>query len=75
MRQLPIVIPTRNRPHDLSRCLASIASLDSTDVQVVVADQSDSELAEQVVAQAGIANLVYGRCAPSGKSAALNAGQ
>jgi len=46
LRQLPacsVVIPTRNRPDDLARCLESICASRPADVEVIVVDNAPSD--------------------------------
>jgi hypothetical protein len=59
---ISVLVPTRNRPMLLSRALASIARSDFVDMEVVVSDNSSSELASEVrelVQASGLPGLRY----------------
>lgn len=73
---ISVVIPTRDRPRDLQRCLEAVASLDYPDWEVIVVDQSDADLTESVVTQArrAIRCLLHVREPERGLSRARNRG-
>lgn len=48
---LSVIIPTRDRPTELRRCLETVATVDYPSWEVIVVDQSESELTRVVVAQ------------------------
>jgi len=75
MMQISVVIPTRDRPRPLARCLAALADQQSCgDYEVIVVDDgsSRSEVIEGIVAAEPRARLV--RAAGCGAAAARNAG-
>ena len=54
MTTLPLVtyiIPTRNRPQELSRCLASVQQQDYADKQIIVINNASSEESDAIVRQ------------------------
>lgn len=70
-----VVVPTRNRPHALSACLAALGrqeGCDEFDVLVVDDGSSDGERVAAAVGRAPRARLV--RTPPAGSAAARNAG-
>jgi len=71
-----VVIPTRNRPEDVHRCLASMAWVSYPCWDVVVVDQSDDERTEAVVQDfmEVLPNLTYYHTREKGAARARNAG-
>jgi GT2 family glycosyltransferase len=51
-RHITVIIPTRNRPNDLRRCLASLAVVRYPHWDILVVDQSDDTLTQAVSADA-----------------------
>jgi GT2 family glycosyltransferase len=72
--RMTVVIPTCNRPHDLARCLASVAQVTYPAWDVLVVDQSDDDLARDTVAQYAprLPPLTYQRMSVKGASRARN---
>jgi GT2 family glycosyltransferase len=71
--RLSVVVPTRNRPEHLARCLASLAVDLGPDDEVLVVD-SDSDDAAAVARVARAAGVALLRCDVRGASRARNAG-
>jgi GT2 family glycosyltransferase len=46
---IEVLIPTRNRPGDLDRCLASLAGVDYPDWGLIIVDQSTSKESAEVI--------------------------
>lgn len=72
-----IIIPTRNRPDDLRRCLASVLRHRPPGCAVIVVDQSDDHQSLEVVrqlAKAAGAGFIYHRSAGRGLSLGRNEG-
>lgn len=69
-----VIIPTRDRPEDLARCLPTVLASDLTDFEVVIIDQSGTDATRQLVESLGDPRIRYHRHDASGKSRALNYG-
>lgn len=69
-----VLIPTRNRPELLERCLVAVASQEHASTEVLVLDQSEGEASRRVVetVAASAPGIAYHRSARTGKSKALN---
>jgi GT2 family glycosyltransferase len=74
--RIAVVIPTRNRPEDIRRCLASLAAVRYPDWEVIVVDQStDGQTATFTRAMMGqVPGLAYHHMKQSGVSRARNEG-
>src|SRR5688500_5246798 len=74
--RVAVVIPTRNRPEDVRRCLASLEAVRYPDWEVVVVDQStDDQTATITRAMMGrVPGLAYYHMKASGVSRARNEG-
>ncbi len=70
--ELTVVVPTRDRPDRLARCLAAIAALDPAPGAVVVVDSASTDAHAMATVVGGAAALV--RCERPGASRARNAG-
>jgi glycosyltransferase involved in cell wall biosynthesis len=72
--EISIVVPTRDRPEHLTRCLAALARQTARDLEIVVVDDAsrDADAVAAVVAAVPTARLVRG--AGRGPAAARNAG-
>lgn len=72
--RISVVVPTRDRPRALARCLAALEAQSGTDLEIVVADDGSRDAAAiaAVVARAPRARLVHG-CG-RGPASARNAG-
>ncbi|MFQ5812219.1 MAG: glycosyltransferase family 2 protein [Anaerolineae bacterium] len=68
-----VIIPTRDRPDDLARCLPTVLASDYPYFEVIVVDQSSSEASKRVVEALADPRLRYYRQQANGKSRALNA--
>lgn len=71
VRDLSVVVPTRDRPERLAACLDAIRRLDPAPCEVIVVDSASRSRAATAAAQ-GAATLV--RCDEPGASRARNAG-
>lgn len=71
-RDLSVIVCTRDRPHALARCLASLAAQDSPPGQIIVVDNSERRTAEAVTA--GVEGVQYVHEPRRGLSVARNAG-
>jgi glycosyltransferase involved in cell wall biosynthesis len=71
--RLSVVIPTRDRPAMLERCLASVVASISADDEVLVVDSASRDHAA-VAAVASAAGVACLRCEVPGASVARNAG-
>ena len=72
-----IVIPTRDRPDRLARCLTSLLGQTESDIRVIVVDDCGSESVDDVVDEsirAGLDATLIRMPTPSGPAAARNAG-
>lgn len=69
-----IVVPTRDRPAALGRCLAALAGQDAGELEIIVVDDgsADAEAVERVVSERPAARLV--RAGGDGPAAARNTG-
>lgn len=68
-----IVIATRNRPEDLERCLFSVLASPRRDLEVLVADQSDTAETEDIVLACADPRVRYLHLDEPGKERAQNA--
>jgi glycosyltransferase involved in cell wall biosynthesis len=73
---ISVILPTRNRPADAARCLASLARVRYPAWNLLVIDQSDDDATEAVVQGFAVAlpHLAYVRTAARGLSHARNIG-
>src|ERR1700674_733962 len=71
---ISVGVPTCNRPHDLDRCLASLAKLAYANWRLMVIDQSDDEQTRAIVEawSTRIQALAYVRLKQKNASAARN---
>lgn len=69
---LTVVVPTRNRPQLLARCLESVAAALRDGDELIVADASSSEYDVEAIVESFGARLI--RCVPPGASRQRNAG-
>lgn len=74
MIPVAVVVPTRNRPGELRRCLASIRANSLAPVEIVVVDQDPGRSAEAVCREFPDGKVRYLHHPTGGKSAALNVG-
>ncbi len=70
--RVSVIIPTRDRPDDLARCLPTILANEYLDFEVLVVDQSTNDASQRVVAALADPRLRYHRQSATGKSRALN---
>ena len=68
-----IIVPTRDRPDSLPRCLTSIAHSDYRDIEVIVADQSSGDGTAGIIDDLDDARFRHLRLNTTGKSKGLNA--
>lgn len=68
-----VIIPTRDRPAALRRCISALSESRHPNFEVIVADQSDCDCSADVVAAAGDPRVRYRRLHTKGKAKALNA--
>lgn len=71
---ISILVPTRNRPEMLVRCLESLDRVATADTQIIVIDQSESHAAVEDLPLLSRARLCVLRSDSPGKSRALNTG-
>src|SRR4051812_34092525 len=69
-----VIIPTRNRPHDLQRCLRSVLALEYPDFEVIVVDQSLTDEGERLAAELHDPRLRYIRTGSVGRARGANIG-
>ena len=77
--QLPhilVVIPTRNRPADLERCLESLTLVAYPSWELLIVDQSGGDITQRLVEtyRAHVPKLTYGRMQGCGPNRARNLG-
>lgn len=73
MTIVDVIIPSRDRPEDLARCLPTILANDHPQFEVIVVDQSTTNASERVVADLADPRLRYHRQHDTGKSQGVNA--
>ena len=71
--KVSVIVCTRDRPHDLARCLPTVLANDYPDFEVIVVDQSATEESRQVAEALADPRLRYHRQHVTGKARALNA--
>src|SRR5579864_3972731 len=71
-----VIIPTRNRPWDLQRCLDCLTKVSYPYWDILLVDQSDDDCTQDVAARYArrLPNLSYRRMSERGQSYACNAG-
>lgn len=67
-----VILATRNRPHDVARCLPSVLACDYPRFEVIIADQSTDDATEAIAAAQSDSRMRYLRLGSTGKSRALN---
>ena len=73
--QLTVVVPTRDRPESLARCLAALAAQSLSDaLEIVVVDDGSTRVREVAEVVAGVPGARLLRTGPRGVAAARNAG-
>ena len=72
--RVSVIIPTRNRPHDLMTCLDSVLKLDYPDFEVIVVDQSPTDEGQRLAATLGDDRIRYIRTDTVGRSRGGNIG-
>jgi glycosyltransferase involved in cell wall biosynthesis len=73
--RIEVLIPTRNRPGDLDRCLSSLAAVEYADWGLIIVDQSTSKESAEVVERwrSKIPKITHVAMAETGISRARNA--
>jgi GT2 family glycosyltransferase len=69
-----VIIPTRDRPQDLLRCLRSVAALDYPDFEVIVVDQSHSDEGQKLAEGLNDPRIRVIRTTTTGRARGANIG-
>lgn len=70
--RVSVLIPTRDRPDDLARCLPTVFASEYSNFEVIIIDQSNDDASKQIVEALADHRLRYYRQRAHGKSRALN---
>lgn len=74
MTRVSVLVATRDRPAQLSRCLPTVLANDHEDFEVLVLDQSQTDESREVIELLDDPRVRYMRLTVVGKTVALNAG-
>ena len=69
---ISLLIPTKNRPEKLYRCILSIFQNSDTDFEILIADQSDNYESKKVIRKFSSSTIKYYKQTSTGKTKSLN---